>query len=115
MKVTLIIAVSLLLIVAAMALPVLEDRGASPCACRAAPGRVLESGEASGELCRLVVESGPETAMDRGGLAQVGQRLEVVGRYRYWDEPQGRILYVYDDVQDLVGRFVNPRSVRIVD
>lgn len=115
MKVTLIIAVSLLLLVAAMALPVFDGPGggATPCPCREAPGRVLESGEASGELCRLVVEGGPETTVDRGSLAKVGGRCVLVGRYRYWDEPQGRTLYVYDDVQDLVGRIVNPRSVRI--
>ena len=63
----------------------------------------------------FLIEGGPETKVDRGSLAKVRGRCELVGRYRYWDEPQGPTLYVYDDVQDLVGRIVNPRSVRILD
>jgi len=115
-KVTLILAVSLLLLLAAVALPTLDGggSGATSCPCRGGPGRVLEGGETSGEICRLVVERGPETRIDRGSV-QVEGRGVLVGRYRYWEEPQGLTLYVYDDVQDLVGRIVNPRSVRVVD
>ena len=117
MKVALIVISSLLLILAGMALPAFDGSGGStsPCPCPAAGGRVLECGETSGALCRLVVERGPKTKVDRGTLASVGRRTELIGRYRYWDEPQGPTLYVYDDVQDLVGRIVNPRSVRILD
>ena len=117
MKVTLIIAMSVLLLVAAMALPALDGSGggATSCPCRAPSGRAVESGEVSGALCRLVVEGGPKTRVDRGSLDEVGERCVLVGRYRFWDEPQGPTLYVYDDVQDLVGRIVNPLSVRVVE
>lgn len=117
MKITLILVASLILLIAAVALPAFDDLrgGATPCDCRSESGRTVESGEASGELCRLLIEGGPKTKVDRGNLATVRGRCELVGRYRYWDEPQGPTLYVYDDVQDLVGRIVNPRSVRILD
>lgn len=117
MKVALIVISSLLLILAGMALPVFDGSGAhdAPCSCRARAGRALECGETSGAPCRLVVEGGPRTKVDRGSLESVGPRTELVGGYRYLDEPQGPTLYVYDDVQDLVGRIVNPGSVRIVD
>ena len=117
MKVTLILLSSLLLLIAALALPAFDGSGdgLTPCRCPSESGRAVECGEASGELCRLLVEGGPETKVDRGSLAKVRGRRELVGRYRYWDEPQGPTLYVYDDVQDLVGRIVNPRSVRLLD
>lgn len=116
MKATLILLSSLLLLGAAVALPALDPSGGgTPCPCEAGRGRAVESGDASGALCHLVVEGGPDTTVDRGSLAKLGRRRELVGRYRYWDEPQGPTLYVYDDVQDLVVRVVNPRSVRVLD
>ena len=117
MKVTLILTASLLALLAVAGLPAFDgsEGVVTPRTPAAAPGRLLEGGEASGAPCRLVVEGGPRTRVDRGALRSVGTRREIVGAYRYWDEPQGRILYVYDDVQDLLGRIVNPRAVRVLD
>jgi hypothetical protein len=64
--------------------------------------------------CRLLIESGPETVVDRGSQDLDAPRCAFVGSFRYWEEPSGRMLYLYDDVQNLVGRVVNPERVLLL-
>ena len=57
------------------------------------------------------METGPDTVVDRGSITDLGDWHAFVGTFRYWKEPTGRMLYLYDDVSNLVGRIVNPESV----
>lgn len=74
-------------------------------------GEDVDPGTADGHSCRLVVLSQPETVTDRGTLPPLGDAHSLQGSYRYQDEPMGRVLYVWDDVQNLVTRIVNPARV----
>ncbi|MDF1700519.1 MAG: hypothetical protein P1V36_05105 [Planctomycetota bacterium] len=74
-------------------------------------GEDVDPGTADGNSCRLVVLSQPATIADRGTLAALGEAHTLQGSYRYQEEPLGRVLYVWDDVQNLVTRIVNPARV----
>ena len=74
-------------------------------------GVVLAGDAQSAVPCRLLVEVGADTVVDRGVLTNLESGQFVVGAFRFWNEPAGRMLYVYDDVSNLVGRVVNPQSV----
>ena len=63
---------------------------------------------------RLRVEAGPETAVDRGHLGNFHTPRELCGAYRYQQEREHRVLYVYDEVQNLVARVVDPASVTVL-
>lgn len=63
----------------------------------------------------LRVEAGPETAVDRGHLGNFHTRRMLSGAFRYQQEREHRVLYVYDEVQNLVARVVDPASVTILD
>lgn len=78
-------------------------------------GVVLETDVQSSHRCRLVVVSDKETVLDRGSLAQLTEQQELDGSYRFWQEPAGRVLYVYDDTQSLVCRVTNPICVTVLD
>jgi len=65
----------------------------------------------SGRPCRLVVRPGPDTVVDRGHLGVLSAPREVTGSYRYQQEREHRVLYVYDELQNLVGRVVDPGAV----
>ncbi len=68
---------------------------------------------ASAHPCTLVVEAGPATVVDRGHLSDLAPRQELHGAYRYQQELEHRVLYVYDEVQNLVGRVVDPEAVLV--
>jgi hypothetical protein len=105
------------LLLAAVVGALLWPAAPARCDSRANPrGGVLLVGDAESWLpCRILVTAGSATQVDRGLLPDGASTYDVVGSFRYWEEPSGHMLYVYDDVQNLVGRIVNPESVRIVD
>jgi hypothetical protein len=78
-------------------------------------GVLLDVNVQSSNPCRLVVQSVEQTVVDRGAVSTLETRHEFTGTFRYWEEPAGRALYVYDDAQSLVGRVLNPHSVTLVD
>ncbi len=78
-------------------------------------GVVLDVNVQSAKPCHLVVQSDEGTMVDRGAVATLEARHEFTGSFRYWEEPMGRVLYIYDDAQSLVGRVLNPHSVTLVD
>lgn len=78
-------------------------------------GVVLETDIQSSRICRLVVVSDEDTLLDRGRLTTLEARQEVDGSYRFWQEPAGRVLYVYDDTQSLLCRVTNPTCVTVLE
>ena len=114
MKTASFLALALLAIVGTVAVPSLVDRsgdeGRYP-----APKGVLLGEAASAGPCTIRVEPGLDTHVDHGPLGALTATRTFEGGFRYWEEPVGQVLYVYDDVQNLVGRIVNPRSVRLLD
>ena len=74
-------------------------------------GEALDTGTLCADACRLVVLRDEHTFVDRGLLQLTSPAHVVEGSYRYQHEPLGRVLYVYDDAQNLVGRVVNPAQV----
>ena len=79
------------------------------------PGVVIETDVQSSRLCRLVVMSDCRTVVDRGLATRIARQRTYEGSFRFWAEPAGRVLYVYDDTQTLVARVINPTSVTVVD
>ena len=69
---------------------------------------------ANGRPCRILVEGGADTRLNRGTLPRLDETTILVGTYRYWTEPAGPVLYVWDDVQNLTARILKPAAVRIV-
>jgi len=67
----------------------------------------------SAHPCTLVVQPGPATRVDRGHLGALSAPRELHGAYRYHQEQEHRVLYVYDDVGNLVGRVVDPEAVML--
>lgn len=118
MKTSAFLVLAALAVAATLAVPSLLDPAPEPRSARAPETRargILLDGEAcSGAPCRIVVEPGLDTRIDRGIEQLISTTKTFTGGYRYWKEPVGRVLYVYDDVQNLVSRIVNPRSVRVV-
>ena len=78
-------------------------------------GVVVETDVQCSKPCRLVVTSSSETHVDRGLLASLDPSQEVRGTFRFWDERAGRVLYVYDDAQNLLCRVTNPDSVTVLE
>lgn len=74
----------------------------------------VEASFESAVPCRLAVEVGPRTTVDRGPLVVTDDLTIPAASFRYWHEPTGPVLYLYDDVQDLVGRVLHPVRVRVV-
>ena len=68
-----------------------------------------------GAPCDLEVVVGPETVFDRGLLTAAQSAKITAGSFRLCEESWGKVLYVYDEAQDLLGRVVNPDRVRMVD
>ncbi len=77
----------------------------------------------SGALClgstahtphELIVEAGEYTEVDRGRLSALPHDGFLVGSYRYWAEEGGAMLYVYDDVGNLIARVRSPASVTVL-
>ena len=113
MKPNLLVLACVAALVLVAAVPGLVARAPSAEAPKApVPG--LRGNLESSVPCRLAVEIGPRTSVDRGTLAPLRDGLIPAASFRYWQEPAGPVLYVYDDVQDLVGRVVNPVRVRVV-
>ncbi|MHC5010204.1 MAG: hypothetical protein ACYTG6_04535 [Planctomycetota bacterium] len=105
-----------LAIVAAFVLPsapALSDEVAPPSPA-SFQGRVLSEDAESDAPVRLLVEVGPATRVDRGPRGSWVPGQVFVGTYRYWEEPAGRMLYLYDDVQNLVARVVDPAGVMVL-
>lgn len=86
--------------------------GDESCAAR---GVVLETDVQSSHRCRLTVVSAVGTVVDRGVLPALTRTQELVGSFRFWQEPTGRVLYVYDDTQSLLCRVSNPTCVTVHD
>ena len=78
-------------------------------------GVVLETDIQSAKQCRLVVLSNSETVLDHGACDTLRAVHEITGSFRFWQEPAGRVLYVYDDTQSLRCRICNPESVTLVE
>lgn len=78
-------------------------------------GVVLETDVQSSRICRLVVVSDEYTVLDRGRLPGLTKKQELRGTYRFWHEPVGRVLYVYDDSQSLLCRVTNPTCVTVLE
>lgn len=84
--------------------------------CDAEPiGVVIETDVQSSCACRILIRSNDRTLFDRGHVTTLSEAREVEGSFRFWTESSGRVLYVYDDVQNLVCRVTNPESVTLVD
>ena len=117
MKMVWALIAALVVVASTMALPVPSDGtdANSPDVVTARGGRLLCTGAESGSACHLVVKTGSRTILDRGHAATGSERYDFTGSYRYWEEPVGRVLYVYDDAQNLVARVVNPHTVAQLD
>jgi hypothetical protein len=115
MKTSLLLLAAFLALVLVVALPAFKA-GGTPTTVEAPRSDTsgLVGNVESGTPCRLVVDVGPETAFDRGRLADLHEETIAAASFRYWQESAGPVLYVYDDVQDLVGRIVNPACVRVL-
>ncbi len=74
-------------------------------------GEDVDAGTRCADACRLVVLRGADTVVDRGTMTLAPTAHVLEGSYRYQHESLGRVLYVYDDVQNLVVRVVNPVRV----
>lgn len=70
---------------------------------------------ASAHPCTLMVEPGAATIVDRGHLGAITTHQRLHGAYRYQQEREHRVLYVYDEVQNLVGRVVDPEAVLLLE
>ncbi len=115
MKTPLLIAVAAAGLLLTFAIP----RLGGSCGCPRSEGSgVVEAplpcDSVGGEPCRLLVESGPETVVDRGHLGALKDQQELYGVYCYQQEQEHRVLYVYDEVQNLVGRVVDPAAVTVL-
>ena len=117
MKTTLLILLGCVALLGVVGIPSGWDRdrtgGEAP--GEALAGVVLDVGVQRGDPCHLVVTSDAGTVVDRGGVSVLDDLQEFTGTFRYWEEPAGRALYLYDDAQNLVGRVLNPHSVRLLD
>ena len=118
MKTTVFLVIATLAVAATLAVPSFVEPTPEPRPPQArdvpAASVLLEAEACSGAPCRIIVEPGLDTRVDRGTERALSSTKTFTGGYRYWEEPVGRVLYVYDDVQNLVSRVVNPRSVWIV-
>ena len=106
------------LVVAGFGVPVGWSPRAEPAAAAtraAAVGVVLEGDVESSHRCRLLILSDERTIVDRGAWKSLTKRQEVDGTFRFWEEQAGRVLYVYDDAQNLLCRVTNPDCVAILD
>ena len=115
MKTQLFLVLAILAVVSTVAVPSFVGRGEQTLNPPGpeARGELLLGDASSFKPCRIVVEAGLDTRTDRGLLPPIATTKTLEGGFRYWEEPIGKVLYVYDDVQNLVGRVVNPRSVRV--
>lgn len=86
-----------------------SESGAAP-AMRSGPVALTTNAEHHGP-CRLLVELCAESVLDRGARTTIEHGEVLVGSYRYWDEAGGTMLYVYDEVGNLITRVRNPQSV----
>ena len=68
-----------------------------------------------GVPCELEIAVGPETVFDRGRLTKAQSAKVAAGSFRFCEESWGKVLYVYDEAQDLLGRVVNPTCVRMLE
>lgn len=69
----------------------------------------------SSRPCLLRIQPGENTQILGGRLATLDPEQKIEGTFRYWNESGHRSLYVYDDVQNLVARIVDPEHVLLVD
>lgn len=106
----LLFGLALLVVLVVPAAPALSDSGQTV-QHFAERGVVLAGDAQSAVPCRLFIEAGPDTLVDRGVLTTIESGQFSVGSFRFWNEPSGRMLYVYDDVSNFVGRIVNPETV----
>lgn len=90
--------------------------GDSPDSAAARPSTpvALSENTVSHAPCHLVVELCMESSLDRGPLTSLPQGGELTGSFRYWDEDGSTMLYVYDDVGNLLTRVRNPQSVIVL-
>ena len=117
MKTPALIVLALAFLVGVVALPAgpRGPTGPSESPDDGSPGVLLAQNTDSGITRRILVEAGPQTVLDRGTLAELAPRQALEGTFRFWEETSGPVLYVYDDVQNLTGRIVNPAAVRLLD
>jgi hypothetical protein len=96
----------------------LQAGGCTPdaaCSGGSAVGVVLETDVQSSKICHLAVLSDAYTVADRGTCTALSARQEFTGSFRYWHEAETRMLYVYDDAQNLVCRIQNAEAVIVMD
>ena len=103
MKIPLLVGIT----VAGLALTLAVPRFGGACDRRSgsatgSPGTPVACDTVSGHPCTLVVKPGPATVVDRGHLVALRAPQEIHGTYRYQQELEHRVLYVYDEVQNLV-------------
>lgn len=101
-------------VLAAFAIPAGWNHLPSEADAAPAGAVVLEPGCCRGDIASLRIETGPETVVDRGTLGQLETGQELRGSFRYWQEPAGSALYVWDHTQTLVARVLNPDAVILV-
>ena len=95
----------------------LKAGGCTPdaaCSGGSVVGVVLETNVQSSKSCRLAVLSDEDTVADRGTRTALSPREEFTGSFRYWHEGHTRVLYVYDDAQNLISRVLNPEAVMVI-
>ncbi len=117
MKITLLILLACVGVMAVVGMPAGWDHTyvAPPQPETALAGTPLTCDVLSSRPCHLEVASGPRTVVDRGRLDLPAEHARVTGTFRYVQEQQRTVLYVYDEVQDLRCRVVNPAAVLLLD
>ena len=88
-----------------------EPAGADALLPTTLSGKTLDLGTLSATPARLLVLADEDTRCDRGLRTNLDAAQTLDGTWRYQQESFGRVLYVYDDVQNLVVRIVNPAQV----
>ncbi len=117
MKITLLILLACVGVMAMVGMPAGWERTYEPPAEpeTALAGTPLACDVQSSRPCHLRVDPGPETVVDRGPVSKLSAQHDLHGTFRYVQEQDHRVLYVYDDVQNLSCRVVDPAAVTLVD
>jgi len=117
MKITLLILLACVGVMAVVGMPAGWEHTyvAPPQPETALAGTPLTCDVLSSRPCHLGIEAGPDTVVDRGSLDLGVEHPRVTGTFRFVQEQDRRVLYVYSEVQDLRCRVVNPAAVLLLD